>query len=166
MGSVYDSGGRRVGEVNAWRGVYDATGRKAGQVNIWSDKVIDASRHLVGTADSSGNVRGVMGYQLCKVPFLGLEVFDVFGNHLGSVGLAGAPEPAPDMQWRGAAALLLLCGGLEDIVVDAHQKRQEAIWEERRLVRERRRELFQKAMVVGGRLIKKAAERLKEKRSP
>jgi len=109
MGNVYDRSGRRIGSVNAWTGVYDASGRKVGSMDIYSNRVYDAAGSLAGTADWSGNVHDVSGRFLCKVPFFGVGVKDASGNTIGSVEIAGAPEPPPDMQWRGAAALLLLC---------------------------------------------------------
>lgn len=109
MGNVYDRTGRKVGSVNAWTGVYDASGRNVGSIDIFSSKVYDAADHFVGTADWHGNVHDASGRFLCQVPFLGFQVKDASGNVIGSVEIAGAPEPPPDMQWRGAAALLLLC---------------------------------------------------------
>ncbi|MBM4456356.1 MAG: hypothetical protein FJ011_01115 [Chloroflexi bacterium] len=109
MGNVYNCNGRKVGSVNAWSGVYDASGRKVGSVDIYSDRVYDASGRCVGTADWHGNVHDASGRYLCQVAFFGGRVKDARGDVIGSVEIAGAPEPPPDMQWRGAAALLLLC---------------------------------------------------------
>ncbi len=127
MGDVYDRNGRKVGTVNAWSGVYDAHGRKVGTVQIFTSKVYDASGRFVGTADPWGKVRGPSGNLLCTVPFLGSDVRAADGSYLGSVGIAGAPEPPPDMQWRGAAALLLLCGCREEAVADPGQLAREFV---------------------------------------
>lgn len=108
MGKVFDASGRAVGSVNGWSGVYDAGGRKIGSMNIFSRKVFDSSGVHVGYADIHGNVSDVSGRLACKVPYFGDVVTDPTGAVLGRVGIAGAPEPMPDMQWRGAAALLLL----------------------------------------------------------
>ena len=70
------------------------------------------------TPARNGNVCNAAGRLLCKVQFYGSEVRDAAGRLIGSVGLAGAPEPMPDMQWRGAAALLLLCAGLDQPNLD------------------------------------------------
>lgn len=109
MGAVYDSDGTKIGSVNAWSGVYDVNGSKVGSVNIFDRKVYDSAGNFVGSADIYGNVCDLSGDFLCKVPFWGFDVKDASGNLIGSVEIAGAPEPMPDMQWRGAAALLLLC---------------------------------------------------------
>lgn len=109
MGDVYDRAGYRVGFVNAWSGVYDAVGDKVGSINIFTGKVHDSSGSYAGQADIHGNVYGPAGEFLCTVAFFGFDVKDSHGAKIGSVGIAGAPEPMPDMQWRGAAALLLLC---------------------------------------------------------
>lgn len=121
MGGVYDRRGRKVGSVNAWSGVYDASGNKVGSINIFSNNVTDAAGNIVGSVNWHGEAYGASGEFLCKVAFFGSDVKDAHGNLLGSVGPAGAPEPPPDMQWRGAAALLLLCLGTksrEDEIYD------------------------------------------------
>lgn len=126
---VYDRFGHRVGEVNAWTCVYDADGFKAGSINVWTNSVTDEYNRHVGSADSYGNVYGVTGRKLCSVPFWGDEVVDTSGNLLGKIGLAGAPEPPMDMQWRGAAALLLLCADMQKADIDAIRAKAKAEWE-------------------------------------
>ena len=108
MGDVYDKRGRRVGSVNVWSGVFDTNGRKAGSINIYTDRVSDAAGRTVGTADSHGTVCDTSGRVVCNVSFFGRSVKTPGGSVIGQVGVAGAPDPHPDMQWRGAAALLLL----------------------------------------------------------
>jgi len=108
MGNVHDRDGRYVGYVNAWTGVYDASDRKVGSIDIFSNRVSDASGRVVGTADRNGRACDASGRFVCQVAFWGFKVTDGRGEVIGSVEIAGAPDPMPDMQWRGAAALLLL----------------------------------------------------------
>ena len=82
---------------------------QGGRHHIFSDKVHDAAGRYAGSADIHGNVYGPSGELLCRVALIGSEVEAADGTTIGTVGIAGAPEPMPDMQWRGAAALLLLC---------------------------------------------------------
>lgn len=109
MGDVFDKFGNKVGSVNAWSGIFDSQNKKVGDLNIFSNKVFDSENNLIGEAFSDGEVRDISGNLLCKVAFFGSKVKDPNGNVIGNVGIAGAPDPMPDMQWRGAAALVLLC---------------------------------------------------------
>jgi hypothetical protein len=109
MGDVRDYSGRTVGSVDAWNGVYDTMGRKVGSVDIYSSRVYNAAGQCVGSADIYGKVCDSSGRFVCQVAFFGFKVTHSSGSVIGSVDNAGAPDPPPDMQWRGAAALLLLC---------------------------------------------------------